>query len=123
MGNALLVQKIQSGGDLLDYLRCLVLGEANVLLNARQQRTPVNLLEHQVELLVILEELDQLQDAQMALAVMECLHFTKDTRTRMPRYLIDHLHGVLQIGVDVDASLHRCIGSLAQNLASQLVQL
>lgn len=54
---------------------------------------------------------------------MECLHFAKDTCTRMPRYLIDHLHGILQIGVDVNASLHRCVGSLAKNLASQLVQL
>ena len=37
--------------------------------------------------------------------------------------LVDDLDGVLHLGVDVDAGLHRGVGTLAQHLARQPVQL
>lgn len=123
MGDALLVQEIQSGGDLLDDLRGLVLREADMLLDTRQQWPTIDLLEHQIELLIVLEELDQLQDTGMALTMMECLHFAKNTGAGMTRYFIDHFHGILQVRVDVDTRLDRGIGALTQNLASQLIKL
>lgn len=95
-----------------------MLGEADVPLDARQQWAAVDFLKHQIEFLIILEEFDQLQDARMSLTVMECLHFAKDTRTRMSRYLIDNLHSIFQIGVDVHARLHRCISPFAEYFAT-----
>lgn len=58
----------------------------------------------------------------MAGTVMECLHFAEHARPRMARNLLDDLHRVLEIRVDVDARLHRGIGTLAQYLTRQLVQ-
>lgn len=73
-------------------------GEANVLLNARQQRAPVDLLEYQIELLLVLKELNQLEDVRMTLAMMECLHLTKDTSSCMARYFIDNFNSTFYIG-------------------------
>lgn len=95
MSDALLVEKVQARGDLLHDLRGVVLREADVLLNARQQRSTVDLLEHQVELLLVLEELDQLQDVGVALAMVERLDLAKHPRPGMARYLFNYLYGTL----------------------------
>lgn len=84
--------------------------------------SPSHLFKDQVKHLVILKELDQLQDAGMAGAVVESLHLTEHSRPRMTRNLLDDFHSVLEIRVDVDARLHRGVGTLAQYFASQLVQ-
>lgn len=81
-----------------------------------------HLFEDQVKHLVILEELDQLQDARVAGAVVKSLHLTEYSSPRMARNLLDDLHRVLEIRIDVDARLHRGVGTLAQYLTSQLVQ-
>lgn len=80
------------------------------------------LLKDQVEDLVVLEELDQLQYARVAGAVVERLHLAEHSRPRVARNLLDDLHRVLEIRVDVHTRLHRGVGTLAQNLTSQLVQ-
>lgn len=101
VSDAFLVEKVQARSDLLHDLGCVVFREADVLLDARQQRATVNLLEDQVELLFVLEELNQLQDVWMALAMMEGLDFAKDPCPSMARYLINNLYGTLNIGVNI----------------------
>lgn len=83
-----------------------MLREADVLLNAGQQRTAVDLLEHQIELLLVLEELDQLQDVGVALAMMEGLDFAKNSGPSVARYLINNLYGTLYIGVNIYTGLY-----------------
>lgn len=106
MGDAFLVEKVQARSDLLHDLRGVVLREADVLLNARQQRSTVDLLEHQVELLLVLEELDELQDVRVALAMMEGLDFAKHPGPSVARYLINNLYGTLCIGVNIYTCLY-----------------
>jgi hypothetical protein len=98
MSNALLMQEIQSRSNFLDYLSGIVLGEANVLLDARQQWSTVDFLKYQVEFLLILKELDQLEDIWMTLAMMECLHLSKDSSSCMARYLVDDFNSTFYIG-------------------------
>lgn len=106
MSDAFLVEEVQARSDLLHDLRSVVLREEHVLLDARQQRSAVDLLEHQIELLLVLEELDQLQDVGMALAMMEGFDFAKNSSPSMARYLINNLYGTLYIGVNIYTGLY-----------------
>lgn len=106
VGNAFLVKEVEARGDLLHDLGGIVFREADVLLNPCQQRSAVDLLEHQVELLLVLEELDELQDVGMTLAMVEGFDLAEDTRASMSWYLVDDLHGALGVGEDVDTRLY-----------------
>lgn len=70
-------------------------------------------LENQVELLLALEELDELDNVRLILAVVEGLHLPEHAGSRVPRHLVNDLNGVLLVGVKAYASLDACIGSLA----------
>lgn len=75
-----------------------MLREANVLLDARQQWTTVDLLKYQIKFLLILKELNQLKDIWMTLTMMECLHLTKDSSSCMARDLVDDFDSTFYIG-------------------------
>lgn len=81
------------------------------------------LLKNKIELFFILEELYELYDAGVAVAVVEGLHLAEDPGAGVSRNLIDDLHGKLHLRVDVHTSLHRGIGPFTQHLAGQLIQL
>jgi hypothetical protein len=106
MSNSFLMQKVQARSDLLHDLRSVVFREADVLLNPRQQWTTVDLLEHEVKLLLVLEELDQLQDVRVALAMMEGFDFTENSGSSVARYLINNLYGTLYVGVNIYTCLY-----------------
>lgn len=58
----------------------------------------------------------------MALAMVEGFDFAKYASPRVARNLVDDLHRVLQLRVDVHARLHRSVSALAKHLTSQFVQ-
>lgn len=106
MCDAFLVEKVQARSDLLHDLRRLVLREASVLLDAVEQRSSVDLLEHQIELLLVLEELNQLQDVGVSLTVMEGLDFAENSSPSVAGYLINNLYGTLSVAEYIYASLY-----------------
>lgn len=115
------MQEVQAGSDLLDDLGGIVLREANVLLNACQQRSAIDFLKHQIEFVLVLEELDQLQDARVSLAMVERLHLPEYPSSGMSWNLVDDFHRILQIGVNINAGLHGSVSPFAQYLTGQLV--
>ena len=123
MRNTFLVEEIQARGDLFHDLRSIVFRKADVFLNPRQERTTVDLLEHEEKLFLILEELDELQDVGMSLAMMEGLNFAEYTGSSMARNLINNLYGTLYVCVNIYTCLYWSISALPQNLARQLIQL
>lgn len=80
-------------------------------------------LENQIKLFVVLEELHELNDVGVPLAMVESLHLTENPRSCMPRDLLDHLDGKLLIGEDVHARLNAGVCSFAQHLTGQFVQI
>ena len=80
-----------------------------------------NLLKNQVKFLLVLEELGQLNDVGVLLAVVERFHLAEDAGSRVSRHLVDDLHGVFLVGVHVDAGLDAGVGALAQYLPRQFV--
>jgi hypothetical protein len=122
MGDPLFVQKLQARSNFLDDLSRIMFGKANFLLDPIQQWTTVDFLEHQIKFLIILEKFQQLQNVWVASTVMEGFHLAKNASACMARYLVDDLDSVLEFGVNVDASLDRSVGTLAQDFAGQLVQ-
>ena len=92
VSNPLLVQKLQSLGQVAQDEACLVLRKVDTALNVRQEWTSNNLLKHQIEAVLFFEELNQLDNVRMALAVMERFYFFKNTVAAMTWHLIDNLH-------------------------------
>lgn len=82
-----------------------------------------HLFENQIEFIFVFEELDQLQNARMSLAMMKGLHFAENTGTCVTRNFIDDFHRILQICVNVYTRLDRCICTFAQNITGQFVHL
>jgi len=91
VGDALLVQELQSLRQIAHHHRRLVLCKVDTPLNMRQERTTRNLFEDQIEAIFLFEELDQLDYVGMALAMVERFDFLEDTGAAMTRYFIDYL--------------------------------
>lgn len=106
MSDSFLVEEVESSGDLAHDLSGVVLGEVNILLNARQQGSTIDLLEHQIELLLVFEELNQLEDVGMSLTVVEGLDFAEYSSPSMARYLINNLYGTLYVGENIYTCLY-----------------
>lgn len=140
MSYTLGVHEAQRRGNLANYLRGGRFAKALVLLYAAQQLAAVNLksmlvgatalgddrlylLEDEIELVVVFEELGEVDDVGMALAVVERLDLTEDTGARMSRHLVNDLNCKLLVCVHVEARLDAGVRALAQYLARQLVQI
>lgn len=117
-----LMKKVEGACNLIDNLTRLPLGEVNAFLNPAQQLATVNLLEHEIELLLVLEELDQLDDIRMALAMVERLDLLEYPGTRVSGDLVDDLHSVLEIRVEGRTTLNRGVSAFSENLTGQFVQ-
>ena len=68
-----------------------MLREVDAPLNVRQERAAQDLLKDQVEAVLLFEELNQLDNVGVALAVVERFHFLEDTVAAVTRYFIDYL--------------------------------
>ena len=55
--------------------------------------------------------------------MMEQIDLLEDPCPAVRRHLLNDLDGIFNLGVDVDAGLHRGVRALAQHLARQPVQL
>lgn len=116
------MKKVQRARNLFDDLTRFSLGEVNPFLNSVQQLAAVDLLEYEVELLLVLEELDQLYDVRVALAMVERLDFLEHPGTRVPGDLVDDLHGVFEIRVQGCTGLDRGVSTFPENFSGQLIQ-
>ena len=94
------MQKVQSTGDLLDNLTGLAFAEVYLLLDTAEQLATIDLLEHEIKFLVVLEALNQLDDVRVALTMMKCFNLLEDAVTRVTRDLVDDLHRELEVGVN-----------------------
>lgn len=83
------------------------------LLDAVEELAAVDFLEHKVETLVVLEELDQLNDVVVTLAMVECLDLLENALACVPRDLVDYLDRVLKVCVQGGAGLHRGVSPLS----------
>lgn len=97
VGDALLVQELQSLRQVAHHQRSFVLSKVNAPLNMRQQWTTQNLFEDQVEAILLFEEFNQLNYVGVTLAMVERFHFLKDTVAAVTRYFIDYLHSSIYI--------------------------
>lgn len=122
VGNSFFMKKIQRASDLSDYLTRLPFAEMNPLLYSAQQLTAVNLLEYEIKFLFVFEELDQLDDVWMALAMMERFDLFEYARSCMPGNFVDNFNGILQVGVERPTSLNRGVSAFSENFAGQSVQ-
>jgi len=120
--NPLVVEELKSIGDITYYKAGLVLSEVHPLLNVRQKWSAIHFLEDQVEFGGLLEELDQLDDIAVGLAVVEDLDLPEHPRPVMAGDLVDHFHGILLAGVVVFALLYGGVGALSQEFAGQGVE-
>lgn len=91
VGDPLLVEELQAGGQVTQHQTGFVLGKVNAPLNVRQQRAAQNLLENQIETVLLFEKFNQLDYVGMSLAVVESLHFFKDAIATMARHFFDYL--------------------------------
>lgn len=117
-----LMKKIERTRNLFDDLTRLSLGEVNSFLNPVQQLATIDLLKHKIKLLLVLEELDQLYDVWVALAMVERLDFLKHPGTRVSGDLVNDLHGVLEVCVEGCTGLDRGVSALPKNFSGQFVQ-
>lgn len=93
------MKEIECTRDLLDNLTRFPLAEVIPLLNSAQQLATVDFLENEVEFFIILEELNELNDVRMSLAVVESLHFLEHSGSSMTWNFVDDLYRIFQIGV------------------------
>lgn len=117
-----LMKKVERAGNFIDNLTRLPLGEVNSLLDSVQQLATVDFLEHEVELLLVFEKLDQLDDVRVALAMMKRLDLLEHPGASVAGNLVDNLYGVLKVRVEGRTGLDRGVSAFAEYLASQLVQ-
>ena len=54
--------------------------------------------------------------------MVEQVNLLEDPAPAVGGHLVDDLDGVLHLGVDVDAGLHRGVGALAKHLAGKTVE-
>merc|ERR1719336_3236818 len=86
-------------------------------------RAAVQLLKHQVELVLLLEELDQLDDVVLAAAHVVDLDLLQQLASEEGAGpLLYDLDCVLEAAVDRLAGLHQAVAALAQHLPRHLVQ-
>jgi hypothetical protein len=71
----------------------------------------------------IFEELYELNDVRMTLAMMKSLHFLKHSATTVAWNFVNNFHSVLQVCPDINTGLDRCICPFSKHLTSQLIQL
>lgn len=116
------MKKVKRTRNLFDDLTRFSLGKVNPFLNSIQQLAAVDLLKYEVELLFVFEELDQLYNIWMPLAMVERLDFFEHPGTRMSGDLVDDLHGILEIRVEGRTGLDRSVSTLSENFSGQLVQ-
>jgi len=116
------VEELKSIGDITYNKAGLVLSEVDALLNVRQKWSAIHFLEYQIEFVGLLEELDQLDDIAVGLAVIEDLDLPEHARPMMAGDLIDHFDGILLAGVVVLALLYGSVGALSQEFAGQGVK-
>lgn len=118
MSDAPFVQEGQSPCEVMNDGRSLVLGEVNSLLDLRQQRPAVGLLEDEVKVVLVFEEVLQLDDLELTAAEVVEFDFLHDFSTReRGGALADGLDGELVAGQPGDAGFNPAIAALAQDLA------
>lgn len=115
------MKKVKRARNLIDNLTRLPLGEVNSLLNSIQQLSTIDFFEYEVKLFLVFEELNQLDDVRVALAMMERLDFLEHPGASMPRNLVDDLHGVFKVRVERCTGLDRGISALTEYLTGQFV--
>lgn len=121
VGDAFVMQEVQGAGHVLHHHAGLQLVEVPPLVDVVQDGAAPHLLKHQVEAVLFLEELDQLQNVSVSLALVQHLHLPEDPAPNVARLLLDDLDRVLLVGDEVDASLHAGVGALPQHVLLQLV--
>lgn len=142
-----IVKKIQRVGEVANNLTRLSFCEMLSFLNSIQQLSSVYFFKNQIKPekraewcckipsvddvsrwrklgvpIVIFEKLEHLNDVGMPLTLVISFDFFEYAIPRMSRHLFDYLDRVLQISEHVYASFDRCVCSLSQNFAFQLIK-
>lgn len=119
MRYSLMVQELKSVSDITNYKAGLVFGEVHPFLYVRQKWSAVHFLKYQIELVCLLEELDQLDDVSVSLAMIEYFDFAEHSRSVVSWDLVDNFDSVFLASVIVLALLHRGIRAFSQEFAGK----